>query len=351
VLISALGAITGGETNRLKLPRVKSSVVVLIDGLGLLNLQQNSGHARNLTRLLDASGSQGIRCGFPSTTAVSLASLGTGLRGGEHGILGYQVLDATDKPKNMLTGWDSDEEARSWQPNTTVFELAVKSGVVAHMVASPEYAATGFTALSMSGAKFSGIADLNDRVLAARAIAKTNGTICYLYFAELDQAAHRFGVDSKQWRETLEAIDSAVGLLRGDFGVLVTADHGIVDVDASGHIYLEGVAGFSEAVSSAVGDPRAIYAYGDAGKARETLQLAGAQVYTATLEELSALGWIAPGLRTMGKAPDLVIISKPGFACYDRRSANPRSLSMVGQHGGISDEEMRVPLIRAGLFV
>ena len=351
VLISALGAITGGEANRLKLQRVKSAVVVLIDGLGLVNLQQNSGHARNLTRMLEASGSQGIRCGFPSTTAVSLVSLGTGLRAGEHGILGYRVLDAADKPKNMLTGWENDEEARSWQPNETVFELAVKAGVVAHMVASPEYAATGFTALSMSGANFSGVADLNDRVLAAQAIAKTNGTICYLYFAELDQAAHRFGVDSKQWRETLEAIDSAIALLRGDFGVLVTADHGIVDVEVSGQIYLEDIPGFSDAASFAVGDPRALFAYGDAVGARTALQLAGTQVYAVTPEELIALGWIAPELRTMGKAPDLVIIAKPGYACYDRRTANPRSLAMVGQHGGISDEEMRVPLIRAGLFV
>ncbi|CAB4956686.1 unannotated protein [freshwater metagenome] len=131
----------------------------------------------------------------------------------------------------------------------------------------------------------------------------------------------------------------------------MTADHGIVDVEVSGQIYLEDIPGFSDAASFAVGDPRALFAYGDAVGARTALQLAGTQVYAVTPEELIALGWIAPELRTMGKAPDLVIIAKPGYACYDRRTANPRSLAMVGQHGGISDEEMRVPLIRAGLFV
>lgn len=351
MLISALGAIVGGEANRLNLPRVKSAVVVLVDGLGLQNLLDNAGHARNLTRLLEASGKQGVRCGFPSTTAVSLTSLGTGLRAGEHGIRGYQVLDESGLPKNMLNGWSDQVEARLWQPLETVFERTVAAGVSAHMVASPEYLASGFSAITMAGSTFTGVAELNARVSAAQLIAKTKGTLTYLYFAELDQAAHRFGVDSQRWRETLEAIDSAIGLLRGDFGVVITADHGVVDVASENHIYLDELPGFSEATSYAIGDPRAIFAYGDGVMARQSLETSGVQVYAQTMAELRSLGWVAEGGHALGREPDLVVIAKEGFALYDRRTANPRSLLMVGQHGGISDAEMRVPLIRAGLFV
>ena len=44
---------------------------------------------------------------FPSTTAASLASFGTGLAAGQHGMVGYDVLDPDqDRVVNMLGGWD-----------------------------------------------------------------------------------------------------------------------------------------------------------------------------------------------------------------------------------------------------
>lgn len=349
MFVSALGAITGGEDNRLKLPRVKSALVVLIDGLGYLNLKENAGHARFLNKLLLGSGDRAIRCGFPSTTAVSLSSVGTGLTAGSHGILGYQVLGKDGRVRNMLNGWATDENPRDWQSNETVAERALAAGLQFAMVASSEYRGSGFTNVIMGDVPFIPVDDLSARASAAHKFASQAHSLGYLYFAELDQAAHRFGVDSPQWLAVLEAIDQALTQLSGDYGILITADHGIMDVPAEQHIYLDEIPGFTEAVQLAVGDPRALFCYGDLEGAKTALSVTGASPYLATFEELKSLGWISDS-RTRDQVPDFVLIASGAEVFYDRRTAKPQSLKMVGQHGGVSDRETRVPLIRAGGF-
>lgn len=350
VFVSALGAVTGGEDNRLKLPRVKSALVVLIDGLGYQNLKENAGHARHLMRLLNKSGDRAIRCGFPSTTAVSLSSLGTGLNAGSHGILGYQLLGQDGRVRNMLNGWANSENPRDWQTNETVAERAQAAALQFAMVAATEYKDSGFTNVIMGDVPFIPVDDLSARVLAAHNFASQSSSLGYLYFAELDQAAHRFGVASTQWLAVLEAIDHALSLLTGDYGILITADHGILDVPQENHVYLDVIDGFGAAVSLAVGDPRALFCYGNREAATAALLEAGVSAYLATFVELRDLGWIAD-IKSADQVPDFVLIATGVDAFYDRRTAKQQSLKMIGQHGGVSDRETRVPLIRAGGFV
>jgi hypothetical protein len=47
---------------------------------------------------------------------------------------------------------------------------------------------------------------------------------------------------------------------------------------------------------------------------------------------------------------DVLIAARAGVAYYDRREANRQAEAMIGQHGSMSDEETRVPLIRAGAY-
>ena len=89
VFVSAAAAIGKGSENRLRLPKVSSAVVVLVDGLGYENLTAASGYAR----FLNSQKVEAMRCEFPSTTATSLTGLATGMRSGEHGIIGYSVFD------------------------------------------------------------------------------------------------------------------------------------------------------------------------------------------------------------------------------------------------------------------
>ena len=70
--------------------------VFLVDGLGWELLRAHPDEAPFLTSLLGTSfGGSGrpLTAGFPSTTATSLASVGTGLPPGAHGLAGYTVRE------------------------------------------------------------------------------------------------------------------------------------------------------------------------------------------------------------------------------------------------------------------
>ena len=47
---------------------------------------------------------------------------------------------------------------------------------------------------------------------------------------------------------------------------------------------------------------------------------------------------------------DVLVAARAGVAYYDRREANRQAEAMIGQHGSLTDEETRVPLIRAGAY-
>jgi hypothetical protein len=48
--------------------------------------------------------------------------------------------------------------------------------------------------------------------------------------------------------------------------------------------------------------------------------------------------------------PELFIISISECALYHRQFAKAKSIQMIGQHGSISTEELKVPLLKFGAF-
>ena len=178
----------------------------------------------------------------------------------------------------------------------------------------------------------------------------------YLYVPELDQAAHKFGVDSFQWLNLLELLDSLVkqlvSSLPKQIGVVLTADHGIVDVASEGHVYLDEAPGLTDVLLDVGGDPRSTFLYLKNGYETSVVQanletwLGGAaSVYT--LQELITHGLYGSAVERLSNiTPDLVVLAGRNRACYHRGFAKSTSLAMIGQHGGITDEEITIPVIR-----
>ena len=234
VLTGAFGAITG-DPGRLALPTVRAAAVILVDGLGASLVRSHAGHARRLSGAAP-SRSDVIESGFPTTTASALATLTTGLTPGQHGLVGYSAIDPIgDRVVQMLTGWDDKAQARGWQPHPTVFESATAAGVDAVVVAAERYRDSEFTNAVLRGARWVSGATIAERVQLAAAVLREPGErIVYVYIPELDMAGHAHGVASTAWLDRLEELDAALAVLDTalprDTGVLLTADHGMLDL-------------------------------------------------------------------------------------------------------------------------
>ena len=359
-VLASAAAVLGvpGYTNRLNLPAAKRVCVVMVDGLGLSLLKKRGGHAPFLRSFL--SGSRSLDASFPTTTAASLASLGTGLPPGRHGLVGYDVLDPDqDKVVNMLGAWDAGVDPQRWQPHPTVLEEAAEHVSVA-TVSLPRFAESALTRAALRGGSFIPASGVHARVSAAvDALAGADRMLMYLYWNELDKAGHRYGAASAEWGNELEELDSALKRLvaRVPAGtlVLLTADHGMVDVPAGQRFDFSTQPELIDGVRHTAGEPRMVHLYlePDAGAAGlERLRSAwqdayGSRAWVFTRDEAVQAGYFGPDVdaAVLPRIGDLLVAAREPIALYDLRRVAPSAFEVVGQHGSLTRAECEVPLL------
>ncbi|MDX3629261.1 alkaline phosphatase family protein [Streptomyces europaeiscabiei] len=334
--------------------------VFLVDGLGWEQLKAHPDEAPYLTALLASSrGGTGrpITAGYPATTATSLASVGTGLPPGAHGLPGYTVRNPeTEELMNQLR-WQPWTSPRVWQPYPTIFQLADKAGVHTAQVTSPVFQNTPLTQIALSGGTFHGRLAGEDRMdVAAAQLAAGERALIYTYYSELDGAGHRFGVDSDAWRGQLMHVDRLVQRLAEQLpprtALYVTADHGMIDVpfDEQHRIDFDEDWELRAGVALLGGEGRARHVYAVPGAQSDVLtcwrEVLGEQFWIASRDEAIEAGWFGPHVdeRVYARIGDVV-----AAACDDvliiASEREPKESAMVGNHGSMTPAEQLVPLL------
>ena len=339
--------------NPLKLAKKKSYLVILVDGLGTENIKSAAGHASFLNQKLKSS--QSLFAGFPATTSSSLTSMATGEPNGSHAVLGHRVYDRSIKQNiNFLNDLGSELDPRKYQDLETISETAAARGVIVSTIGPSEYEGSGFTLATMPNAKYIPAASFEDRFSAAKKALSVPNSLTYLYFPELDQFAHRYGSKSLRWLNKLEDLDAELAKfarsLSSNEGVILTADHGVIDVAIDRHIYLDEYDCF-ENLEQIGGDPRVGFLYYPesinlAAKLEQINHAIGNVCDVVTVTDLVEAKWLAElSPQALLMAPDLVLLPKSDRVVYHRGFAKARSLLMIGQHGGMMQAEWEVPLI------
>lgn len=338
------------------LPPAPRVCVLLVDGLGERLLATRGGHAPYL-RSLDA---RVLTSGFPSTTATSMGSFGTGLPPGAHGMVGYQVRDpATGLLLNELA-WDTGVDPRRWQPHPTLFEHLAADGVEVTTVGPGFFEGSGLTEASLRGGGFRTAKSLEARVDAALAVLRGTPpggrSLVYVYWGDLDKVGHTDGAESWRWGDELADVDAAVRRLAAsapqDTLLLVTADHGMVDVPADARTDVAADAELAVGVELTGGEPRAPMLYCAPGAAGDVLA-AWRSRFDGALDVLSrdeavAAGWFGPvSAGVLPRIGDVVAAAVAPVSVHDSRSQRPELMTLVGMHGARTPEETRVPLLVA----
>ncbi|MCU1689516.1 MAG: type phosphodiesterase/nucleotide pyrophosphatase [Jatrophihabitantaceae bacterium] len=328
--------------------------VLLIDGLGERQLRAHPEYAPVLTGLAAPIGTLSAPC--PSTTPVSLTTMGTALPPGSHGILGF----ATDVPgadRTLThTQWRDDPDPQQWQPNTTVFARAAAAGVQTRAVGPGLFAGSGLTNAAYRGATYTASFSPGDLVAVLhQSMAAASSTLTYGYYADLDLTGHLRGVDSAGWRNQLGIVDRMVEqLLDGlpdDAALIVTADHGMVDVSAGAKIDADAIPELRAGVRSMAGEPRARYVYAVDGAARDVLDqwrgVIGERAWVVSREEAIDSGIFGPVDDSLAaRIGDVVALARGDFAVVATERERLPSM-LIGLHGSLSDAELAVPVLIA----
>jgi hypothetical protein len=333
-----------------ELDGVDRIAVLLVDGLGACQIPVAAAHAPILRDLPART----LTSAFPSTTPVSLVTLGTGALPGAHGVLGFTLRKPDGGILNHIR-WQDDPDPAAWQPLPTCFETAAAAGVIVTQVTRPEFQGTGLTVAANRGAAFAAGAD--PLTLSAEMLAALDRPgLVYGYHPDLDHEGHVAGVGSPPWEQAAAEVGRLVerlveGLPAGA-ALLVTADHGQLNVPVEGRFDLGTDPVLAAGIVAVSGEPRVRYLYAEPGARDDVIAawrgVLGEAAWVLTREEAIAGGWYGPvPPEHLGRLGDVVVICQQR-AVVVASGWEPQAVGqLVGYHGSVTAAEMTVPLLIA----
>ncbi|MBO0810764.1 MAG: alkaline phosphatase family protein [Microlunatus sp.] len=355
-LLPSVGAHLGvpGCEDLLGVPASDRYVIVLVDGLGWHLLRRAVRNAEFLTSLL--ADARPITAGVPSTTVTSLTSLGTGLTPGEHGMVGFTSrVPGLGQVLNALY-WDVPVDPRDYQPRPTMFERALAAGVAVTSVSPAHFATSGLTIAAQRGAEFAGFTHSSDdhrrAAMIAEASQRGDRSLVYAYERDLDHAGHAYGCEAGEWLDTLTLIDRRLSLIRStlpaDVTMIITGDHGMVDVLPAHRLIAEDEPQLLVGVDAIAGEARFRQLYVDRDNprlvaARWADQL-GERAWVRTRDDAIDDGWFGPVEdRVLERFGHVLVAMRDEWAIMTQ--TQPREHGLVGMHGSLTPAEMTVPLL------
>jgi hypothetical protein len=307
---------------------------------------------------------------FPSTTASAITTSFTAASPQEHGLTGwftwFPTIDTIAAPLPFRRRGDDkplgDLDVRPQQVFDTPSILDAmdcrRIVVSQRRIVDSDYSRHFGGGAERHG--YDHLSELVDAVVAAVRSGPERKYI-YAYYPDFDAVAHRHGVGSAQAATRLQAVDAAFAeLLRRlagtDTALVASADHGFIDTPAHEALELER---FPELAAMLLrplsGEPRVAFCHVRAGAVeafmRRATTLLGDYADVRHSAELAAAGWFGPGEphpQLHERIGDVALVMKRHATIKDHLPDEKRHV-LVGNHGGVTADEMFVPLVFARL--
>jgi hypothetical protein len=361
--------------------RYERVVLVYFDAFGLEAAVRHIEHP-----LLARAAADGVvaplTSQFPSTTTAHMTTIHTGLDVGEHGLYEWFVLEPKLErliaPLPFTFAGDDHEPlppdftAQALYPPTTLFELLAREGI-ASVVAGPAGVAASPTsaALVRGSTRQIGFAEIQSGLaeLTAAVASLPAPTYGFAYLDSLDSLQHKVGpgqpdatgVDAEITR-VLDAIEQhLLAKLPEDSLVLITSDHGMTAVSPAQTVYLNEGRHGAEVIAhlrhepsghplAPAGSCRDLFLHALPGHAEDLADVLarslGERAEVRSAAELIDAGLFGPdpSQRLRERLGDVAVLPVLGEAVY-WHTPGRFVQTLWGQHGGLTPQEMEIPLI------
>ncbi|HVE47045.1 MAG TPA: alkaline phosphatase family protein [Acidimicrobiales bacterium] len=323
-------------------------VLLVLDGLGWEQLQAR----RHLAPAMAAMAGGPITTVAPTTTAAALTSISTGMAPSEHGVLGYRVRVGEAEVLNVLRWRTAGGDARDRYPPDKFQTQSGFGGACPPVVTRAEFSSTGFTRAHLSGTRLAGWRVPSGMVVQVAQLLEAGEPFVYAYYDGIDKVAHEKGFGPYYDAEVTAAdrlVGDLVAVLPPGAALLVTSDHGQVQVDAEP---IPVAPELMADVSLLSGEGRFRWLHTEPGTTARVA--AGAQqryghlAWVRTREEMVDEGWLGGPLspefeRRLG---DVAIVPFEPVAFLDPHDTG--ELQLVCRHGSLTPAEALVPLLACG---
>lgn len=339
-------------------------VLVVLDGFGyryLMRQQKTSVFRKYLKSSLTSV--------FPSTTASGITTFLTGLAPQQHAVTGWFMY---------LKEFGSVVTSLLYQARCTGTSLRRNAvGVDAVYGHRPIFRGLNRKVYSVQhqrlrAAEYNSYMNQSPHKVSYRTMSgffrkmrhivrlRNEVTFTYAYWSEFDSLCHHYGTRSSEVAahfaqlecEFTRLIDVMAGT---DSMIIVTADHGLLDTERSQILEVKHHPEFLETlIVPLCGEPRVAYCYVGPSKTSQferyvSTRLDGmCDLYRS--EDLIArnyFGLFEPDPRLYDRIGDYVLIMRDSYIIKDFL-LNEEEKFHIANHGGISEEEMLVPVIVVG---
>lgn len=333
-----------------QIPAVKRYLLVLIDGFGAELLADYGMDFANNCQQHQISTVQ------PSTTAAALSALSTGVLPSEHGVVGYTFSLSNGKrfrqsgiKPQLVKSLAAKLDPRELQLRTTVFEKLNRLGISTAMVAPKQFENTVFTKAVWAGTNYFPISK-EDNLAEYLTTVKTATQIfplTYLYFRGFDHAGHKHGpydvVAKTAWQWIAKALQMLRQELASDIAIVVTGDHGMVEVRQK--IEIKTYPQLLDKVLLFGGEGRFLHIYTECPElvAKNWQEFCLRHEIKAQVSMKASDYFEVSNSLVASRLGDVIVAAlDPILFCAPER---PGELGLQGAHGSITSAELKVPLL------
>lgn len=369
-IVNLMSSIAGGFGKRFQykelkqlpskeLKKSKNVVLIVLDGLGYNYLMSKNPQLKTNLR-------GKITSVFPPTTASAITTFMTGTAPQQHAFTGwFMLLKELGVVAKILHfspragGADFTNYKIKVEEILDVKCFSEKIKVSSYVVQHQQIAGSSFSKANSKKSKRLSYTTFNGFLKQINKIIKSHNRrkYVYAYWPKLDSIGHEHGINSKKAEKHFREIDKKLiafveKIKNTNTTLIVTADHGFVDTPKERIIKLEDHPKLKECLTLPLcGDARVAYCYVYPSKTKQF------ETYVKTklpkfcmlyknhkLIENNYYGLFEPNPKLIERIGDYVIIMKENYVFMDNILRQKRD-SHVGNHGGISEDEMFVPLI------
>lgn len=335
-------------------------VLLVIDGLGFDYLSRNGKNSIFEKYLL-----RSLTSVFPSTTASATLTFLTGVAPQQHAATGWFMYLKELGVVSAILPFVPRYKGRSF-PNMGIERrdiipertIAEKLKVASYTI-YPEKIIDG--KVNKKERTLLGYSSLDGMFLQIKKTLRSGKgrKYIYAYWTEFDGLCHHRGVGSKEALDHFwlleRKIASFVGSLEGtQTALIITADHGLIDTPRSKMFFVNDHPELYETLALPLcGEPRAAYCYVRPAKAKQferyvknKLRYCCKLYKSEDLIKKGMFGLFPPNDKLFDRVGDYILIMKDDYFIKDMLLKESLNI-FKGNHGGLSREEMLVPLILA----
>ncbi len=324
----------------------RAVVLLVLDGLGWCQLEDRRAWLPNLASLEGRA----ITSVAPSTTATALTSIATGLTPGEHGIVGYRMM-VGGSILNSLRWFGPTGDRRFDAPPAEIQPHPPFLGARLPIVTPTELIGSAFSEAHLRGGEPVGWRASSSIPVLVRQLVDAGRPLVYAYYAGVDKIAHERGLGEfydAELRDADRLVGDLLDILDADTALVVTADHGQVEV---GDRIIEPSRELLGFTSGQSGEGRMRWFHARRGADSDLLDAVtdelGSTGWVRTIDEVIAEGWfgrrVPPPVRS--RLGDVVVAAREPVSYHDPDDSGP--FELICRHGSLTPDEMLVPLVAA----